>query len=147
MPQVIDPEALAAPRGYSNGILADHGRTLFVAGQIGWDRDARLVSPELVPQFDAALANVLAVVRAAGGAPEHVARMTIYVVDRHDYKRNARAIGDVYRRHMGKHYPAMSLVQVAALLEDGALVEIEATAVVPDLVPAIGTVLSKGMST
>lgn len=105
------------------------GRLLFVAGQIGWDREGRLAEG-LVAQFDLALANVLEVVRAAGGSPESIGRFTIYVVDRADYAARAREIGRVYRARMGKHYPAMALLQVAGLLEPSALVEIEATAVI-----------------
>jgi enamine deaminase RidA (YjgF/YER057c/UK114 family) len=134
---VVNPKTLAPPRGYSNGMLMPPGRVLFVAGQIGWDREgsfpsAELAAPfELAAQFDLALANVLDVVREAGGGPEHVGRLTIYVTDRHEYTAQAREIGAHYRARMGKHFPAMALVQVAALLEDRAKVEIEATAVIP----------------
>ncbi|AKF07328.1 RidA family protein [Sandaracinus amylolyticus] len=132
MPDVIHPASLAPPRGYSNGLLFPaNGRVLFVAGQIGWDREGRFPSDELAAQFDLALANVLDVVREAGGAPEHVGRLTIYVTDKHEYIAAAKTIGASYRARMGKHYPAMALVQVAALLEDRAKVEIEATAVIP----------------
>ncbi|MBZ0118974.1 MAG: RidA family protein [Sandaracinaceae bacterium] len=131
MPTVIQPSSLATPRGYSNGLLYPSGRVLFVAGQVGWDAKCRLVSPELAEQFAQALDNILAVVREAGGGPEHVGRLTIYVTDKKRYLAVTRAIGVAYRERFGKHYPAMSLVQVADLLEDGALVEIEATAVLP----------------
>ncbi len=128
--QPINPDTLAAPRGYSNGmIFPAGGRLLFVAGQIGWDREMR-VAEGLTAQFDLALRNVLDVVRAAGGGPESIGRLTLYVLDKHDYTAKVKEIGRAYREHMGKHYPAMALVQVAALLEPGALVEIEATAVV-----------------
>lgn len=130
-PRVVDPESLAAPKGYSNGLLFPAGgRVLFVAGQIGWDRDG-VFAEGLVAQFELALQNVVAVVEAAGGAPIHVGRLTIYVVDKHDYAARVKEIGRAYRAVMGKHFPAMALVQVAALLEDRALVEIEATAVLP----------------
>jgi enamine deaminase RidA (YjgF/YER057c/UK114 family) len=122
---VVNPPALGSPQGYSHGIAAPTGRLLFVAGQIGWDGSHRLVGPDLTSQFRQALANVLAVVRAAGGAPEHVVRLTLYVVDCAKYRRERRAIGQAYRSLMGKHYPAM------ALLEPSARVEIEATAVLP----------------
>lgn len=128
---VVNPDSLAAPRGYSNGIVMGPGRVLFVAGQIGWDREMRFASDDLAEQFDRALANVVAVVRAAGGAPEHVGRLTIYVTDKRAYLEKTKAIGAAYRAHMGRHYPAMALVEVAALLEDRAKVEIEATAVIP----------------
>jgi enamine deaminase RidA (YjgF/YER057c/UK114 family) len=132
----IDPAELGAPRGYSHGMLAPAGgRLLFVAGQVGWDGDQRLVAEGFAAQFDQALANVLAVVSQAGGWPEHVARLTIYVADRREYLAARREIGEAYRRRMGRHYPAMALVEVAALLEPGAKVEIEATAVLP---PAAG---------
>lgn len=129
-PTPINPESLGAPRGYSNGMLFPAGgRLLFVAGQIGWDREGKFVDG-LVAQFELALRNVLEVVRATGGDPESIGRFTIYVVDRDDYGTNVKAIGQAYRAVMGKHFPAMALVQVAALLEPRALVEIEATAVV-----------------
>jgi enamine deaminase RidA (YjgF/YER057c/UK114 family) len=131
MADVVNPDSLAPPRGYSNGMLCPPGRILFVAGQIGWDGDGQLVSPHLVPQFAKALDNVLEVVRAAGGDATHIGRLTLYVTDKHRYAADARAIGEAYRARMGKHFPAMALVEVADLLEDGALVEIEATAVIP----------------
>ena len=132
MADVFNPDTLATPRGYSNGLLFPAGgRLLFVAGQIGWDRSEKLVSPDVAPQFEQALRNVLDVVRAAGGGPEHVGRLIIYVTDKHAYIAARKAIGLAYREQMGGAYPAMALVQVAALLEDGALVEIEGTAVIP----------------
>lgn len=128
---VLSPESLAPARGYSNGIILGPGRVLFVAGQIGWDREARIVSDDFAAQFAQALANVMAVVREAGGGPEHVGRLTIYVTDKQRYLGALKAVGAAYREQMGKHYPAMALVEVQALLEEGALVEIEATAVLP----------------
>jgi enamine deaminase RidA (YjgF/YER057c/UK114 family) len=128
--KAVNPSEVMRPKGYNNGMLADRGQVLFVAGQIGWDDMQKIVSERLAMQFERALMNVLAVVRAAGGAPEDIGRLTIYVVDKEEYKQETKAIGEVYRRWMGRHYPAMSLVQVAALLEDGAKVEIEATAVI-----------------
>lgn len=128
----INPESLGAPRGYSNGMLAPAGgRLLFVAGQIGWDGRQRLVGESFIEQFGQALENVAAVLRAAGGAPEHLARLTLYVVDRREYLADLKAVGEAYRRVLGRHYPAMALVEVQALLEPGAKVEIEATAVLP----------------
>jgi enamine deaminase RidA (YjgF/YER057c/UK114 family) len=129
--EVVNPGSLAPPRGYSNGMLMGQGRVLFVAGQIGWDREGRFASDDLGEQFDRALANVMEVVRAAGGAAEHVGRLTIYVTDKRAYLDRTKAIGAAYRAHMGKHFPAMALVEVSALLEDRAKVEIEATAVIP----------------
>ena len=130
--QPINPEALGAPKGYANGILAPAGgKLLFVAGQVGWDKDHRIVSMKFPQQFEQALSNVMAVVRAAGGSPPRVARLTIYVTDRQLYLASLEDVGDAYRRVMGRHYPAMALLEVKALLEPGALVEIEATAVLP----------------
>ncbi|GAB5541659.1 MAG: RidA family protein [Sandaracinaceae bacterium] len=131
MADIVNPDSLAPPRGYSNGMILTGGRVLFVAGQIGWTREAKLVASDLPAQFDQALANVMDVVREAGGAAEHVGRLTIYVTDKRAYLADTKAIGAAYRRHMGKHYPAMALVEVADLLEEGARVEIEATAVLP----------------
>jgi enamine deaminase RidA (YjgF/YER057c/UK114 family) len=124
----VNPESLARPRGYSHG-MKGHGEVLFVAGQIGWDRGAVLVSEDLVVQFGQALDNVLEVVWAAGGSKESVARMVLYVTDKKEYQTRSKDIGAEYRRRMGKHYPAMTLVEVKSLLENGAKVEIEAVAV------------------
>ena len=124
----VSPESLAKPRGYSHGVKG-RGDVLFVAGQIGWDRAAVLVSADLVAQFGQALDNVLDVVWAAGGSAQNVARLVLYVTDKADYQARAKDIGAEYRRRMGKHYPAMTLVEVKSLLEDGAKVEIEAVAV------------------
>jgi len=125
----IQPEGWRAPQGYSNGIAATPGRLLFVAGQIGWDEHHRLVSDLLVGQFRQALVNVLSVVRAAGGGPTDLARLTIYVTDKAAYVATRRQIGRDWRDLMGAHYPAMTLLEVKGLLEPGALVELEATAV------------------
>lgn len=126
--EIVNPPQLAKPRGYSHGVKG-RGELLFVAGQIGWDAEARLVSDDFVAQFAQALDNVLAVVRSAGGAPESVARLTIYVADKAEYVAAARALGAAWRERMGRHYPAMALVEVKSLLEPGARVEIEATAI------------------
>jgi NAD(P)-dependent dehydrogenase (short-subunit alcohol dehydrogenase family) len=126
----VNPRSLGAPRGYSNGMLHPAGRTLFVAGQVAWDRDHRIVGgSDFAAQFDAALGNVLAVVREAGGSPDRIGRLRIYVADRERYLAALGQVGAAYRRHMGSHYPAMALVEVARLLEEGALVEIEAEAI------------------
>ena len=126
----IQPERWKDPRGYSNAIRVDGAQTLlFVAGQIAWDADQNLVGRgDFAAQFRQALANVVALVEAGGGRPEHVTLLTIYVTDKAAYLAASKTIGVAYRELMGHHYPAMALVQVADLLEDGALVEIQATA-------------------
>lgn len=127
----INPIELGAPRGYSNGMLAPvGGRLLFVAGQIGWNQDQKLVGKDFVKQFRQALRNVAAVVKAAGGTPKSIGRLTIYVTDKELYTKKLAAVGKAYRGVMGTHYPAMALVEVKSLLEPDALVEIEATAAV-----------------
>jgi len=125
----INPDSLARPRGYSHGIRGQ-GELVFVAGQIGWNREGRMVSADLVEQFAQALDNVLEVVWRAGGRPDSVARMVLYVTDKGEYRRRAKPLGEAWRRRMGRHYPAMVLVEVKSLLEDDAKVEIEATALV-----------------
>ena len=128
MPLVpVNPSSLVAPRGYNHGMKGT-GEVLFVAGQVGWDREGRMVPGDFVAQFAQALENVLAVVAAAGGTPSSVARLTLYVTDKREYRARQRELGQAYRRLMGKHFPAMALVEVAGLLEDDARVEIEATA-------------------
>jgi enamine deaminase RidA (YjgF/YER057c/UK114 family) len=130
--ELVNPAALGAPKGYSNGVVAPAGsRLLFVAGQVGWDAEQRLVPGGFVAQFEQALANVLAVVAAAGGRGEQIVRLTFFVKDKDAYLGSLADVGAAYRRLMGRHFPAMSLVEVADLLEDGALVEVEATAALP----------------
>jgi enamine deaminase RidA (YjgF/YER057c/UK114 family) len=124
----INPENWKRPSGYSNGVIAE-GRVLAVAGQIGWNERSEFTSDSFLDQAVQALRNIVAIVRAAGGAPEHLVRLTWYVVDKHEYLACARELGQAYKEILESHYPAMSLVQVAALLEDRARVEIEATAV------------------
>lgn len=129
--RLINPVELGAPSGYSNGALAPAGaRILFVAGQIGWNREKQIVSHSFVEQFELALTNVMAVVTEAGGKPEDVARLTVYVTDKEQYEADLAGLGRAYRRIMGRHYPAMALVEVQALLEPGAMVEIEGTAAI-----------------
>ncbi|HLT46719.1 MAG TPA: RidA family protein [Rubricoccaceae bacterium] len=128
--RILQPPDWVRPSGYANGVAA-RGTLVFVAGQIGWDGQQRLVSDDLDGQTEQALKNVAAVLAEAGARPEHVARMTWYVTDKRAYRAAEREIGRAYRAVFGTHYPAMTLVEVADLLEDGALVEIEATAVVP----------------
>jgi enamine deaminase RidA (YjgF/YER057c/UK114 family) len=126
----INPESLGAPRGYSNGVLADAGgRLLFVAGQIGWDEKQTIVSEDFVAQFDRALRNVVTVVIEAGGSPQQIARLVMYVTKKTEYIDRREEIGRCYRTHLGKHFPAMVLVEVKGLLDDKAKVEIEAVAV------------------
>lgn len=125
----INPESLGAPSGYSNGVLTEGGRLLFIAGQIAWDQQQKIVSPDIVEQFDRALANLVAVVTEAGGKPDQIARLVIYVTDKSEYRARLKEIGECYRARMGKHFPAMVLVEVKSLLEDSAKVEIEGTAV------------------
>jgi enamine deaminase RidA (YjgF/YER057c/UK114 family) len=128
----INPESLGSPSGYSNGLLADSGgKLLFIAGQIAWDANQKIISTDFVEQFDQALANVIAVLTAAGGQPDNIARLVIYVTDKIEYRKRTKEVGERYRTHMGKHFPAMVLVQVAGLLDDAAKVEIEAIAVIP----------------
>jgi NAD(P)-dependent dehydrogenase (short-subunit alcohol dehydrogenase family) len=127
---IINPTELGAPRGWSNGMLAQAGgRMLFVAGQTARDGSGQVPAADFVSQFDRALGNVLMVVRQAGGKPEDIGRVTIYVTDMAQYRGSLRPLGEVYRRRMGTHFPAMALVEVTSLVDAGALVEIEATAV------------------
>ena len=126
----INPAQLGSPRGYSNGVLTEPGgRLLFIAGQIGWNEDQEIVSADLVEQFDRALANLISVVEQAGASPDRIARFIIYVTDKNEYKARAEDIGERYRERMGKHFPAMVLVEVKSLLDDQAKVEIEGIAV------------------
>ncbi len=126
--EFINPPGWAAAKGYTNGVLV-RGPTLYVAGQIGWNEAQEFETDDLGEQFAQALDNVLAVVRAAGGAPSDVAKMTIYVTDLDAYRTSVRSIGAAWRARFGKHYPAMALVAVAGLLEPRAKVEIETTAI------------------
>jgi enamine deaminase RidA (YjgF/YER057c/UK114 family) len=130
-PRYVNPSTLAKPVGYSNGVRygnAGAAGVMFLAGQIGWNANARLVSDRFADQFDQALANVLAIVAEAGGGPESIGKLTIYVVDVAEYTAARQEIGRRYRERMGKHYPAMTLVEVKGLLEPGARVEIEGVA-------------------
>lgn len=130
--RIINPAALGAPRGWNNGLLAEAGgRVLFIAGQTARGLSGEVPALGFIEQFGKALDNVLAVVREAGGRPEHIGRFTIYVTDLAAYRAALKPLGDVYRQAMGRHYPAMALVQVTGLVDPRALVEIEATAVVP----------------
>ena len=129
---IFNPESLGTPRGWNNGMLAPAGgRVLFVAGQTARDGSNAELPDGFVEQFEATLANILAVVREAGGAPEDIGRFTIYVADIEAYRTSLKELGAAYRNQMGRHYPAMALVAVAALVDPTAQVEIEATAVLP----------------
>ena len=129
----VQPAGWKRPRGYSNGMVVDGAASLlFVAGQVAWDADQNLVGRgDFVVQFRQALENVVTVVRAAGGEPAHVVELTIFVTDKSAYLAGQRLVGEAYRDVMGKHFPAMALVQVAGLIEDGAMLEIQARAVLP----------------
>jgi enamine deaminase RidA (YjgF/YER057c/UK114 family) len=130
--KLINPEALGAPSGYANGLLVDGGgKLLFIAGQIAWDQDQKIVSDDFIAQFDKALSNVITVLRAAGGEPDNIVRLVIYVTNKIEYRQRTREVGERYRKHLGKHFPAMVLVQIAGLLDDRAQVEIEGMAVIP----------------
>jgi enamine deaminase RidA (YjgF/YER057c/UK114 family) len=131
MTHVVTPLHFPKPRGYANGIIAQ-GRTLFISGQIAWDKDAHIVSSDFATQFLLALDNVIAVVREAGGGTEHIVKLLAFVTDLEAYRAATRDIGEGWRARLGKHYPAMSLVKVAGLLEPGALVEIEGIAMLPE---------------
>ncbi|MEQ1707996.1 MAG: RidA family protein [Terricaulis sp.] len=124
------PENWPRPKGYSNGMVAD-GQIVFVAGQIGWTPDGVFKETSIAGQFRQTLDNTLAVLREAGAGPEHVARMTWFIVDKRAYLASLAEIGAIWREKMGRHYPAMAVVEVKALIEDAALIEIETTAVIP----------------
>jgi len=132
--KTLQPEGWLAPRGYANGMEAS-GRQIYVGGQIGWNGQCQFETDDLVAQIRQALSNCVAVVAAGGGLPEHIVRMTWYLRDKKEYVARLKEIGAVYREVMGRHYPAMSAVQVADLIEDKAKVEIEVTAVVPSSLP------------
>jgi enamine deaminase RidA (YjgF/YER057c/UK114 family) len=127
---IVNPKSLGAPSGYANGLIAE-GQFLFIAGQIASNENQQIVSDDFVEQFDKALENVVTVVSAAGAEPANIARLVIYVTNKIEYRERRREVGERYRKHMGKHFPAMVLVQVAGLLDDAAKVEIEGIAVLP----------------
>ena len=125
--RLIDPAS-----GYSNGLLADAGgKLLFIAGQIAWDEEQKIVSDDFVEQFDRTLSNVITIVKAAGGNSDNITRLVIYVIDKLEYRERTKEVGERYRKHMGKHFPPMVLVEVKGLLDDRAKVEIEGMAVLP----------------
>jgi len=129
--RILQPDGWARPKGYANAVVA-RGRTIFLAGQIGWDAEQRLVGSDLVTQAKQALRNIVALLAEDGAKPEHIVRMTWYVTDRAAYLAAAAELGAAYREVLGKHFPAMTAVEVSALMEADAVVEIEATAVVPE---------------
>jgi enamine deaminase RidA (YjgF/YER057c/UK114 family) len=129
--KILQPAGWAPPRGYSNGIEA-RGRTVVIGGQVGWDGQCRFHTSDFAGQARQALANIVAVLAEAGGKPEHIIRMTWYVVDKREYVAAYPELGRAYREVIGRNFPAMTAVQVAGLIEDAARVEIEATAVIPD---------------
>ena len=128
---ILQPASWARPKGYSNGIAAN-GRQVFVSGMVGWDASGKFVSDDLAGQVRQALLNIVAVLAEAGARPEHIVRMNWYIVDKAEYLAGVKEIGEAYREIIGRHYSAMTVVQVVALLENKARVEIEVTAVVPE---------------
>jgi enamine deaminase RidA (YjgF/YER057c/UK114 family) len=131
LPRILQPAGWARPKGYSHGMAA-RGLQIYVSGQIGWDVDGKFPSTRLADQVRQALLNIVAILADAGASPEHVVRLTWYVTSRDEYYEQLADIGAAYRAAMGRHYPPMSVVQVVALMEKDARVEIEATAVVPN---------------
>ena len=129
--EILQPPGWAKPRGYSNGVAA-RGRQVYVAGQVGWDEQGRFRTDDFVGQARQALQNVVAVLAQGGARPEHIVRMTWYVTSRREYLAAGGKLGEAYREVIGRHYPAMTAIEVSALVEDGARVEIEVTAVVPE---------------
>ena len=128
--QTLQPPGWPRPKGYANGIAAE-GRLVFVAGQVGWDQDASFPSDDFVAQAGQALSNIVAVLAEADAGPEHIVRMTWYLADRQEYRARAQELGQLYRDIIGKHFPVMTAIEVSGFVEEGAKVEIEATAVVP----------------
>ena len=132
--EILQPEGWTAPRGYANGVAA-RGTTICIAGQIGWNERCEFASDDFVEQARQALLNVRAVLEAGGAQPQHLVRMTWYVTDKREYRDAYGKLGAVYREVIGRHFPAMTAVEVSGLIEDGAKIEIEATAVIPDEAP------------
>ncbi len=129
--QFLHPKNWKAPKGFANGVVAE-GKTIFLGGLVGWNHNQEFESDDFVHQVDATLGNICAALEAANAGPEHLVRLTWYITDKQEYLSNLKEIGSVYRSHLGKHFPAMAMVQVVALMEDAAKVEIEATAVLPN---------------
>jgi len=132
--QILHPQGWSPPVGYSNGIsVSAAGRVVFIAGQVGWDADQHFQSEDLVPQFEQALKNILSILAEAGGKPIHICRLTAYCIDKRAYLAGRRELGRVWKMLMGNHYPVMSMIFVADLLDTPAKIELEATAVVPEI--------------
>ena len=129
--RILQPQGWAKPIGYSNGMEA-RGRTVFIGGQIGWNGQCKFEAHDLPGQIRQTLENIVAILAEAGAAPRHITTMTWYILDRKDYSASLKEIGAAYKATIGRHFPAMAVVQVAGLVEDEALVEIQATAVIPD---------------
>ena len=129
--QILQPPWWPRPKGYSNGIVA-RGRMVFLAGMVGWNEQEAFDADDIVGQTHQALANIVTLLHEAGGGPEHIVRMTLYVADRDEYLARRKDLGRVYREVIGRHYPAMTVIEVGGFVEDGARVEIETTAVLPD---------------
>lgn len=130
--ELILPDGWPIPKGYSNGILAAKGRTLFLAGQVGWTPEEKFASDKLVPQFEQALKNIISIVEKAGGKPTDICKMTCFCKDRNQYLVSRKELGTIWKQIMGNHYPCMSMIFVVDLLDHPALIEIEAMAVIPD---------------
>ncbi|MDP6909296.1 MAG: RidA family protein [Flavobacteriales bacterium] len=130
--EIILPDGWPQPKGYSNGILAKKGRTLFLAGQVGWTAEEKFASEKLVPQFEQALKNIVAIVEKAGGKPTDICKMTCFCKDRNQYLASRRELGAIWKEIIGRHYPCMSMIFVVDLLDHPALIEIEAMAVIPE---------------
>lgn len=130
--QIILPEGWPTPKGYSNGILAEKGRILFLAGQVGWNAEEQFTSERLVPQFEQALKNIMAVVTKAGGRAEDICKMTCFCKDRDQYLNSRKELGKIWKEIIGPHYPCMSMIFIVDLLDHPAVIEIEAIAVIPD---------------
>jgi enamine deaminase RidA (YjgF/YER057c/UK114 family) len=129
---IILPDGWRHPKGYSNGILAHQGRTLYLAGQVGWDEHEKFHSEKLAPQFAQALKNIVTLVNKAGGKAEHICRMTCFCKDRQQYLASRKELGKIWKEIIGDHYPCMSMIFVSDLLDHPAIIEIEATAVIPE---------------
>lgn len=128
--EILHPQGWAPAKGYANGVAAE-GRQVFIAGQVGWNEKCEFVSDDFIAQVEQALKNIVAILKEAGGGPEHLTRLTWYLTDKREYVARQRELGEAYRGVLGKNFPAMSAIVVVALIEDRAKVEIEATAVVP----------------
>jgi enamine deaminase RidA (YjgF/YER057c/UK114 family) len=129
--QILQPPGWARAKGFSNGIAVSGGTTVYIAGQVGWTGEGKWEARDFAGQFRQALHNVIAVLKEAQGRPEHIVRLTWYVLDKDEYKKSLKSLGTIYRELMGRHYPTMAVVQVSGLVEDEARLEIEATAVIP----------------